>query len=1398
MDSGWTTVVRKGKANSIASETTDSTGDDSTIEKPTSARSLSEHKKQVYVKQSNNPFALLAEFSDDKEYIELRNVELLALFSKTEIYKQTDDWIDTCKVNLSSKYEEKDEVLKNLYLNASGVDSKLLEQMKIFTDFTELLIRLVPFINVSMLNTIFGSPWIGAVIELFSECIDKQPSTIAYQVESMKAYMRDWRSKNQDAHPEDRESKYLKITNSLFKEAVQTGDAAGKPAEAVKSTTDAASDAHDESIQKINLSNQIIEAIFWYMCSHITIDEKYDFTTDSIIKEGINILDTLKTNPIVISEHTKLAFKLISKIITIMIEIEIKEIKTGTKNDTESESAQPVSVFGRLRNAMVSARKTVVGKFHSLTSSTPDSMMISIIDKAKEKICQVMPMHCNELFGKISDGMSLDGVAISSSTLKLICENKNKALEDGSDIDNFFKLHTELFGELQIGTSNQDVTNLRRHLHNMATTKPNSPDTVIGRISDFVKTAPFKAIIFACLSYNDESSGDSNSLINVLNSDFTKQLESNSDISLNVRVMSIIAYNTEIPFILPFRIALEVYKNPKLFMFCNRVTVDNIERELKRIGMFDDMKRQIDGPTQIAPPSGGGRRGCDISRKKKIMRKIRTYSKKWKGSGGMIHMLYAFVTNIVNTYVVNFNANIVFAIVSSIVYYATRNTGSEIISWIRKYICRILILASYAIILFQMVRYYNRDHVVSNFIVSNNDRAASAAVIAFADKFIGELVNLGQAKASPFLDIMLEQIRFAMRKPNTPPISTPKSDAPENQQLLKSANDILKDTMKAAEERLKDDSKSVAEHKTGTASTVTAISQFDALQHNKFGQQYLKQSPNIISDLNGANEYITVFSKSYLSDRDIATERKFINEGGHHLHALFVFANFEVIKSGLVKNIGEFTKSLSGIIDDTSGLWPVPLKTKVHNFVKQGFSSDTTSVEKPFNNKEQMVEAAQAFVTNFGKLIKDSHGKEISGVSNSLLNLVKVKAKQLFPANTAAKLIKLFTDKRSLVEYYSEAPDVNIAHRDFVVITQTVTRYLHDDGFSRDHKSLVAPYLLDSASATEYACNTGNVGDVSIFDVAMFVPKVIASSAIGKQLDEIIDIYLKRQIATETAAVASSALELFAAIFPTPKSYAVANAGSHLADSASKLYNARGVLLGVQAGQEAIKELGQIFDSAGHYLEFAEKSLIIKNECTAFKISSALEYALSPQMDSNVLSLKLTDIGFNVHYDSILKKMEDIVKDRKSYEALPTLPTIDTTQIIQISKYLACIVTVSGVCAGIYALRKQHFWNKSLEWVKAVKDKYGFNYATHAVQNMPVNGGNRGGALDLMGGGGRDKNELKTRKLKPNYHSKKTYKRPSNNNMNNMNNMNNRYIKRIKRYHTKKRSIKYVRSNARK
>ena len=62
MDSGWTTVVRKGKANSIASETTDSTGDDSTIEKPTSARSLSEHKKQVYVKQSNNPFALLAEF----------------------------------------------------------------------------------------------------------------------------------------------------------------------------------------------------------------------------------------------------------------------------------------------------------------------------------------------------------------------------------------------------------------------------------------------------------------------------------------------------------------------------------------------------------------------------------------------------------------------------------------------------------------------------------------------------------------------------------------------------------------------------------------------------------------------------------------------------------------------------------------------------------------------------------------------------------------------------------------------------------------------------------------------------------------------------------------------------------------------------------------------------------------------------------------------------------------------------------------------------------------------------------------------------------------------------------------------------------------------------------------
>ena len=1327
-----------------------------TIPSLTSVQDIIQNKRNTYVERNkSNQYSMLVDFTDDEEYVKLLNLELLALFSKSDIYNRTDDWKDTCRFYLSDKYQEDDAILKNLHLNASGTDSKSLEQMKIFTDFTELLIRLVPFINVQMLNAIFSSPWIGAVIELFSECIKQQPSAIAYQVKSMESHMKKWRSQHPDAYPQERDLKYSKITSSLFEEPAKTGDHHTDVDSTPAPTT------VDATLPKINLSDQIIEAIFWYMCSRISTSKEYDFSADTFIIEGNGILDELKKTPHDTNDIAKMVFKFMSKIITEMIKNNIEELELESKNDAELKSKSP-SLIRKTGKAAMDYIRRGLGRLGVLREMM---YTIPIIDEAKKTICQRLPNHCG-LFRDIFDGVSLGtSVSISSTILKHICDKKNEALEDGCDIDKFFKLHTELFGDLQIGTSNPDVIKLRRRLHDMSI-KPNSPDTVIDRIVGFVKTAPFKAIIFACLSYN-ASSGDSDSLINVLNSDFTMQLESNSDISLNVRVMSVIVHNTDIPFIVPFRNALAVYKNPKIFMFCNRVTVNNIESELTRIGLFDDMKRQIEGMTVIPPPlSGGGRRGCDISRKKTIQ-KIKRYTKKWKGTGGYVGEAFTIFTYIIKTYMLTFRIDIVVVLVSSIAVYLRRNTISDILAWIRGYICPILILVSCFFMLIKGRMDTNSDRV-NEFNKEINNHSEMAAVAVFTNQLIDLVAKLAPPMRSNFLDMVSEQISRAMHKPGAQQISTPVSDkhsngTPLEKFLLGNAKKVLKDSLEAAKQSVLKDAKTVAEHKTGTLITINPIRQFDALQHNRFGQQFLKRTPTQINELNGANEYIPLFAKENLDHTDLNTEHKFNDEGGKHLHALVVFANFEDIHHARIDNTQDFTNELSKIIDP---YW-TPLSRQVHNFVTtHKFSSDTTSVRMPFKDKPAMVEAAQAFAVKFNKLMTDSKGNDIKGVSNSLLKLVTTKANELFPAKTAVELVKLFTDKASLVDYYNNAPDVNIAHRDLVVITQTVSRYLHDGGFSKEYMTLVAPYLLDSQFANEYAC-IAKIDDGSIFNIATMAGNVLISSTeLSKHIGKIMDNYVNRHVTEASAGAIVSGIDMIIAMFPDPEIIAVGKAAGQMADAYSKLNVAITGLQDLDAIKKISAELKIIYDAAQDYVALQTNTAIIKTQCNALKLSSALEYALQPVMDSSALRLKLKEVNFDENYDRILKKLNDAVSEAKKND--PSKPIADLTPVCE---WLTGISTLVGVVVGIKRLRKTIFWTWGLPWWKNIQVK--LSYASQAAtnseskQNIPF-------SIDLMGGGvltprylnlgyKNNKNITKTRtkqlkKIRRNYYAKKTYK----------------------------------------
>jgi hypothetical protein len=819
-------------------------------------------------------------------------------------------------------------------------------------------------------------------------------------------------------------------------------------------------------------------------------------------------------------------------------------------------------------------------------------------------------------------------------------------------------------------------------------------------------------------------------------------------------------------------------------MFCNPVTVDKIERELIRIGLFDVMNREIEGATRIPPTasSRGGRRGCDISRRKKIMRKIRTYTKKWKGTGGFVGEALSIFQYIINTYILTFKANVVLAIVSSIVVYLTRNTKSDILIWIRDYIGKILVLITCVVMLIKAGMYFTGDKVVGDFIEGNHDRAEEVAIGVFGQQLVASLAGLAPAMRSTYLDILSEQINRMMHK-GTAPISTPKSGDSDNKQLLENANTVLKNTLEAAKGQELKDASTVAELRSVT----TPIGLFDALQHNRFGQKFLKRSPTQVNDLNGANEYVTLFAQG---NSDFDTEHKFNDEGGKLVHALFVFANFEDMHPARVETTQEFTTALFRIIDPW--WYHGTLRKQVHTFVTgHKFSSDTTSVRMPFKDKSAMVEAAQAFVDKFSKLMTDKKGNIITGVSNSLLKLVTIKAKELFPANTAANLVKLFTDNTSLVDYYKNAPDVDIAQRDFVVLTQTVTRYLHDGGFSRDHKTLVAPHLLDSAVATEYACSA-KIYEGSMFDVATMAMDVLTSSTeLKSNLNEIMNNYLQSRVAEEGAEVVATGLDLIIALFPDPQTIAVGKAAGQVARASAHLYNAVSLLKSKESATKICAELGIILQASKDYISLQANSVIIKNQCTAAGISSAIDHALRPQPDISMLALQLKDVGFDKHYDNILKKVAETVRRAKS-ENLPLF------ELDSICKWVAGITTVLGIGLVIKYARKKIYWNGGLSWINIHHKN--ITYASHAASLPKAQIADNITDRIFEGGGSviglkprylslgykNNKNipkktrsgHLKT--LRRKHYAKKTYKLRYNGN--------NQVIKRMKRYTKKQKN----------
>jgi hypothetical protein len=153
----WTTVERKGKNRNPPQLLTQG---------PQTVAAFKEKQTQML---GDNPFAALADFSDDPKYMKLVDIELVSYYLSSEIYKLTEEWKSECNLIADSDLFKGDEDLSSLY--RTTIAPETLAKLKIITLFRSMMQRLFPMINKPMVEKL-QSIWIANAIGILINCVN--------------------------------------------------------------------------------------------------------------------------------------------------------------------------------------------------------------------------------------------------------------------------------------------------------------------------------------------------------------------------------------------------------------------------------------------------------------------------------------------------------------------------------------------------------------------------------------------------------------------------------------------------------------------------------------------------------------------------------------------------------------------------------------------------------------------------------------------------------------------------------------------------------------------------------------------------------------------------------------------------------------------------------------------------------------------------------------------------------------------------------------------------------------------------------------------------------------------------------------------------------------------------
>jgi len=452
----------------------------------------------------------------------------------------------------------------------------------------------------------------------------------------------------------------------------------------------------------------------------------------------------------------------------------------------------------------------------------------------------------------------------------------------------------------------------------------------------------------------------------------------------------------------------------------------------------------------------------------------------------------------------------------------------------------------------------------------------------------------------------------------------------------------------------------------------------------------------------------------------------------------------------------------------------------------------------PFTNDNDIIQASEA-IGPIIKQLNEANGFYTSdGVSDDILRLVTDKIDDIDGGigdsmSVREPLFKVFKDPSTIAEYFKTAKQGGIgierAYKNLMYpLVSTASRFF-DKGLTQNYNMPISTNLLSRSPAQQDAAacaiGVGKHGESSV--VALYLNAVMSNTVISSSAKTIITNMISMSVSkvmSQSVVGVAGGVQAAAAAAAEPTTAATTVAAAQAVKTIAPLINdIYSALLTVDSAENAVSivsELTSLVKDARTFLDFNQNE--VGQLCSISKAVHVIDEFISDKMTHEEFQLRMSNDNepllaqFNEVIDSIGRIIPQEQK-RLQQQQQQQQPQQDVKDIAYKAGWAIFLFCAVSALPKLYTVISSKY--QSITTLKGAFSIPGFTFAglfsKTKTNKKEENTTNRN--IEFYGGG--NKNKIKTRKIKTNYYSKKTYKRRYNNNK-----------RCIKRRHTKKRNTR--------